>query len=197
MEKEYKWSAAPSQFGDALLWASVRVGSPPRTIQMHSEYFDTADGLLRAHDAALRMRRENDKSVCCMKRKNVNSADGMRAHEEYECDAETITSGLAALPAHGAPAYLCALAAAAPLEVTCTVAFTRTAVLLQQEDTVCELALDEGRLCRADRTAPLCEIELEFKVGDEAVFHALANELSAQLSLTPEPKSKLARAIAL
>lgn len=197
MEKEYKWRADEWVLGQALLWASSRIGSQSRTIHMKSQYFDTADGLLRRNDAALRLRRENDRSVCCMKRRNSNTPAGMRAHEEYECDAQTVEEGLAALPGKGAPRALCEQALAARLETICTVDFRRCAILLQQEDTVCELALDEGMLHHNGRSAPLCEIELEWIAGSEEVFHALAADLADYLSLTPEPESKLARAMKL
>ena len=76
----------------------------------------------------------------------------------------------------------------------CNVDFRRCAVLLQEGDTVCELALDEGTLRHGGRTAPLCEIELEYVAGGEQAFHGLAAELAGQLDLVPEPESKLARA---
>ena len=79
----------------------------------------------------------------------------------------------------------------------CNVDFRRCAVLLQEGDTVCELALDEGTLRHGGRTAPLCEIELEYVAGGEQAFHDLAAELAGHLSLIPEPESKLARALKL
>ena len=57
MEKEYKWRADEKLLGQALLWASSRIGSQSRTINMESSYFDTADGLLKEHQAALRPQR--------------------------------------------------------------------------------------------------------------------------------------------
>ncbi|MGI6180741.1 MAG: inorganic triphosphatase [Agathobaculum sp.] len=197
MEKEYKWRADEALLGQALLWAASHLGSQSRTIHMRSQYFDTADGLLHRHDTALRLRRENEQLVCCMKRRNVSTVAGMRAHEEYECEAGSIEEGLSLLPAHGAPHDICALALSAPLVITCEVDFRRCAILLQQNNTVCELALDEGELRRGERTAPLCEIELELIAGDEAAFHTLASDLANHLSLIPEPQSKLARALAL
>ena len=67
MEKEYKWRADELLLNRALLWASSRIGSQSRTIRMESSYFDTADGMLRNKKAALRLRRENERTVCCMK----------------------------------------------------------------------------------------------------------------------------------
>ena len=162
MEKEYKWRADEKLLGQALLWASSRIGSQSRTINMESSYFDTADGLLKEHQAALRLRRENDRSVCCMKLRNTDTPDGMRAHEESQCEAVSLLDGL-----------------------------------LQEGDTVCEMALDEGELRHNGKSAPLCEIELEYVAGSEDTFHALAAELAQQLDLVVEPTSKLARAMAL
>ena len=112
-------------------------------------------------------------------------------------DAKTVQEGLHALPDKGAPRDLCEQALAAQLEMICNVDFRRCAVLLQEGDTVCELALDEGTLRHGGRTAPLCEIELEYVAGGEQTFHDLAAELADQLELVPEPESKLARAMKL
>lgn len=197
MEKEYKWRADEGLLGQALLWASSRIGTQSRTLHMQSQYFDTADGLLREQQAALRMRKENDRSVCCLKLRNENTPEGMRAHEEYECFAHTVAEGLSILPKRGAPLALCAQALSAPLEIICTVDFRRCAILLQQDNTVCELALDQGTLRHGEKNAPLCEIELEYVAGSEEAFHTLAAELATHLSLVPEPESKLARAMKL
>ena len=123
MEKEYKWRADENLLGQALLWASSRIGSQSRTINMESSYFDTADGLLKEHQAALRLRRENDRSVCCMKLRNTDTPDGMRAHEEYQCEAVSLLDGLRRLPELGAPNDLCERALAADLQEICTVSF--------------------------------------------------------------------------
>lgn len=196
MEKEYKWRADELLLNRALLWASSRIGSQSRTIRMESSYFDTADGMLRNKKAALRLRRENERTVCCMKlRGEEESTDGLRAHEEYQCDAGTLEDGLRQLPEKGAPEALCGELLHAELKEICTVSFRRCAVLLQEQDTVCELALDKGELRREGRSAPLCEIELEYVAGDEKAFHALAAELADQLDLVPENESKLARAM--
>ena len=197
MEKEYKWRADEGLLGQALLWASSRIGTQSRTLHMQSQYFDTADGLLREQQAALRMRKENNTRSSGLKLRNENTPEGMRAHEEYECFAQTVAEGLSILPKRGAPLTLCAQALAAPLEIICTVDFRRCAILLQQDNTVCELALDQGTLRHGEKTAPLCEIELEYVAGSEEAFHALAAELAEHLSLVPEPESKLARAMKL
>ena len=197
MEKEYKWRADEKLLGQALLWASSRIGSQSRTINMESSYFGTADGLLKEHQAALRLRRENDRSVCCMKLRNTDTPDGMRAHEEYQCEAVSLPTACAVCPSL-VHRTTCASGRWQPTcREICTVSFRRCAVLLQEGDTVCEMALDEGELRHNGKSAPLCEIELEYVAGSEDTFHALAAELAQQLDLVVEPTSKLARAMAL
>ena len=121
MEKEYKWRADELLLNRALLWASSRIGSQSRTIRMESSYFDTADGMLRNKKAALRLRRENERTVCCMKlRGEEESTDGLRAHEEYQCDAGTLEDGLRQLPEKGAPEALCGELLHAELKEICT-----------------------------------------------------------------------------
>lgn len=198
VEREYKWKADESRIAAVLEWASARSNGQSRTIQMRSRYYDTANGLLVNQGIGLRLRQENEQSVCCMKIRG-NAADdnadcGLRKRSEYQCNATTIAEGLALLPTQGAPVAICQEAAAAPLELICEVDFTRYAILIQREDTVCEIACDRGEMRREDRRAPLCEIELEFVAGDEAIFHQIAATLAEQLSLVPEAQSKLARA---
>ena len=193
MELEWKYAAT----GDALDAIAAAQPGPWQETAMETRYFDTADGLLKEHQAALRLRRENDRSVCCMKLRNTDTPDGMRAHEEYQCEAVSLLDGLRRLPELGAPNDLCERALAADLHEICTVSFRRCAVLLQEDDTVCEMALDEGELRHNGKSAPLCEIELEYVAGSEDTFHALAAELAQQLDLVVEPTSKLARAMAL
>ncbi|MFQ9126056.1 MAG: CYTH domain-containing protein [Butyricicoccaceae bacterium] len=104
MEKEYKWRADELLLNRAPLWAPSRIGSQSRTIRMESSYFDTADGMPRNKKAALRLRRENERTVCCMKlRGEEESTDGLRAHEEYQCDAGTLEDGLRQLPEKARP----------------------------------------------------------------------------------------------
>lgn len=197
MEREYKWCASEGDLSAALLWASGRIGSETRKLNMHAVYYDTVEALLKQNGAALRLRQENDKHVCCLKIRNQNAADGLHQHEEYQCEAHTVDAGLCLLPQHGAPKALCDEALANGVIPMCTVAFSRVSILVLQENTVCELCLDEGTLSRGENQKPLSEIELEFITGSLADFHALASELADFLSLVPEPLSKVARAMQL
>lgn len=197
-----KWQA------DALLQQKISEWSIPLRDKvthyaMDAVYYDTVDHDLSAQHAGLRIRKENGRSVCCLKCGGSVQTNGLHSREEYECEAQTIDEGIAGLRAAGAPIEICDLIAQKPLLTICRITFTRTAILLCQKNTdgnVCmtaELALDTGTLSHLQTTAPLCEIELEQKSGDIEAFLALANSLAQTFNLKPEPRSKLARAIAL
>ena len=47
------------------------------------------------------------------------------------------------------------------------------------------------------KTIPFAEIEVELKSGEEAAATAFAEALAQEFNLTPEPKSKAQRAMAL
>ena len=51
-----------------------------------------------------------------MKLRNTDTPDGMRAHEEYQCEAVSLLDGLRRLPELGAPNDLCERALAADLQ---------------------------------------------------------------------------------
>ena len=60
-----------------------------------------------------------------------------------------------------------------------------------------ELALDEGFLLGGGKKLPLAEVEVELKAGSEILAVAFAKALSREFDLTPEPKSKIQRALTL
>ena len=60
-----------------------------------------------------------------------------------------------------------------------------------------ELALDEGVLLGGGKEEALLEAEVELKSGEDDDAIRFAQSLAQRFSLTPEPKSKLARAKAL
>jgi inorganic triphosphatase YgiF len=76
--------------------------------------------------------------------------------------------------------------------------FTRTLWQLPCNGATIEAAIDQGEvLAEVDgdsRRAPILEIELELKSGDEAALHALADELRAHVpGLSPDNISKAQR----
>lgn len=200
MEREFKWDIpSPADFSriaDSTLVAPLVQSSGD--IQMQAVYFDTADKRIARMRGGLRLRRENNESVVCLKLSAQESFDGAcKAREEYECAAQDIRTGIRNLPSVGAPQAFCdTLLASNLLEIGRT-DFTRRAFQLAYRSCTCELAMDSGQMLHLGHTARICELELELKHGSEADFDALALELQNAFSLQPQPLSKLARMMQL
>lgn len=196
MEQEFKWTAGRTQF-DRLCATLPLLGGETLT-EMRAVYYDTPDHLLRRRRIGLRLRQENGMSVCCMKLRGTEQAtDGLHAHAEYECPAATIEAGLAALPAQGADRALCASLAQAGLQPIAKTAFLRLSRMVMDSAYTAELSFDQGTLAANGHEEAFTEIECEFKSGDPAAFRTACEALARAYALTPQPLSKLARALAL
>ena len=197
MEREYKWMIPQEtlpELADFLHRAGTRLSQD--TLHMSAVYYDTADSLVYKNGAALRIRRENDRSVCCMKR--TRKKEGAQAlREEYEVEAESLSEGLEKLPDAGAPRDFCDMLRQQTFRELGRTDFIRNCYLLQIGEAAsftAELAVDVGSLGAKAHMQPFEELEL--KSGDTAAFIAFAEMLEQKFSLVPQMRSKLARAIA-
>lgn len=200
MEREFKWSIREPADFDRI--ADSSTVSPlileENRLEMEAVYYDTADGQIAKAHGGLRLRRENQCSVVCLKLAAQESFDGaMKAREEYECSAADIRTGIRNLLSAGAPKEICDSLLKANLIQLGRTIFTRFSFLLEYQNCVCELAFDYGKFTRHGRVGPICEMELELKNGSEADFDTLAIKLQHTFDLEPQPLSKLARMMAL
>ncbi len=189
MEREFKWTATRAAF-DTICARCDGLLSMLRTIDMDAVYYDTADRALRAQKIGLRLRRENGATVFCVKTGGTVE-NGLHAHEEYEYEAYDLAQGLAQLPEE------LSMLRERDYRPICATHIRRTAFTLDGGDFTAELTFDEGTLEGGGRTAPVAEIELELKRGEEGSFEAFGGALAAEFGLAAQPLSKLARALAL
>lgn len=198
MEREFKWfipQETLAALAEFLHHAETRIAHD--TLKMSAIYYETADQLIYRNGAALRLRTENERSVCCMKR-TVMKQGAQALREEYEVEADTIAEGLRKLPDAGAPRELCEMLLQQALHELGRTEFVRSCYHLEIcEDAVfsAEFAIDVGALGSASNMQPFEELELELKSGDPDAFIAYAEHLEHRFSLIPQKKSKLARAI--
>lgn len=200
MEREFKWMIPdPSEFDPIADSSTVSALVQKKgRLEMEAMYYDTADNLIAHCHGGLRLRRENETRVVCLKLAAESGFGGARkAREEYECTAPDIRTGIQNLPAAGAPQDICDCLLQANLIELGRTAFTRFWFLLSYQGCTCELAFDYGKLTRNGRVGPICEMELELKSGSEADFDALAVQLQQEFDLKPQPLSKLARMMRL
>ena len=185
-EFELKYRAAAEQI------AAIRAKFGEFTsISMETTYYDTPGLELRQRHWTLRRRFENGKSVCTVK---TPLEDGSRGEWELECgDIEAAIPELCKL---GVPEELLFLTAKG-VSPFCGARFTRLAKTVESDDCTVELALDQGALIGGGKELPFAEVEVELKDGSQDAAVMFARILAAEFGLTPEPKSKLLRAMEL
>lgn len=162
-----------------------------RVLRMETTYYDDGENNISRRRWTLRRRLENGVSVCTVK---TTLPDGSRG--EWETEAADVEAALPRLIAMGAPGELAEFAKNG-LVPTCGARFTRQAALLPAGGGLVELALDSGVLLGGGKELPFWEVEVEQKQGTDADTLQFAQALAQRFSLTPQPKSKLSRALAL
>lgn len=138
MEIEYKWELpGEAVLADLLSDATVApMLGDARELNMHATYYDTANQDVSRMHGGLRVRRENDESVCCLKLA-TGGTDGCKTRREFEMAADDVIEGLRNLPSVGAPVDVCEMLLAANPQPTCETDFVRR-----------EYRLEEGALWR-------------------------------------------------
>ena len=185
-EFELKYQATPETIG--AIHEKYGEFTP---ISMETTYYDREDLALRQRKWTLRQRLENGRAVCTVK---IPLPDGSRG--EWEVESADLSEGLRQLCAMGAPAEILNYVnqGVAPF---CGAKFTRLAKTIDLPGGAVELALDEGLLLGGGRETPFAEVEVELKSGEDDLARAFATALAAEFDLKEQPKSKLARAMAL
>lgn len=186
MEYELKFQATPQD----LSAIDSAIDAAATTYRMETTYYDTPTGKLSARHYTLRCRRENESYVCTLK------TPAKTGRNETELPCENIEDALDPLCQLSGMEDLKELLQEGVVPV-CGARFTRIAKTLQINGATIELALDQGVLLGGGKELPLCEVEVELKSGTPAAVQAYARALAMQFHLTPQPKSKFKRALAL
>jgi triphosphatase len=175
-------------------------GRAPARRKLVSTYFDTPDLALRQAGVALRIRRVGRGWVQTLKC-NGHSLAGLHQRTEREwplrhpvLDLDAL-AGAAQRDAGLSSVFLKQGAALTPVFTT---TLTREAWPLTLPDgSTAELVLDLGEIQAGERTATLCEVEIELRQGPPQALYEAALELLAHLPLIPEPATKSERGYAL
>ncbi|MGF6766302.1 triphosphatase [Paraburkholderia sp. GAS33] len=199
MEREIKLALPADQIDAATRWFVARTGTAGRPIALANIYFDTPALTLARSKSALRLRHTPDGWLQTFKTAG-NASAGMHSRHEWEMPVAGEKLEIdALLHACDEPTVAAALRGAAPdlMELFRT-NFTRTLWQVAHSGATVEAAIDQGDvIAKVDgetRRAPILEVELELKSGDEAALHALADELRAKVpGLAPDDVSKAQR----
>ncbi|EEA02976.1 adenylate cyclase [Burkholderia sp. H160] len=199
LEREIKLALPASQVQAATQWFVERAGKNGHAIKLVNIYFDTPQLTLASSKSALRLRQTPDGWLQTFK--TVGTATG-GLHSRHEWEMPVAGAKLeieTMLSACDDPAAADALKQAAPALIALfRTNFTRTLWLLDTDGAQIEAAIDQGDvLADVDgevRRAPISEIELELKSGDEAALPVLAAELGKRIAgLAPDDISKAQR----
>ena len=174
-------------------------GVMPVQHRLGNVYLDTRDAQLRQHGLALRLRRLDDDWLQTLKT-SASSEAGLTRRLEWEVPISGGALELSAFPpeaqARLTPPNLPAGLLAA-IEPCFSTDFQRRAWRFDFAGAALEVALDEGEICAAGRTEPLCELEIECFSGAPAAVLDLALVLLDDLPLQPEARSKAQRGYVL
>ena len=99
MEIEYKWELPDEDVLAELLGDDelAPMLGEPCMLRMRAIYYDTVAEDVRRMRGGLRIRQENDESVCCLKLA-AQASGACKARQEFEVAADDIIDGLGMLP---------------------------------------------------------------------------------------------------
>lgn len=176
-ELEIKLSVAQSDLDRAVDWL---LGQPntyeSETLQLGNTYYDTPNGDLNSQKIALRIRKVGDKHIQTLKTRG-EFVDGAHRRQEWEWPliGTKLNMGLIADTPVGQSVNL------AKLRPVFETNFQRRVVMIEQGESLIEVAIDSGDILAGGRSRPLSEIEFELKTGDAALLLAWARRLADEV----------------
>ncbi len=170
-------------------------------LHLHNVYYDTPEQILRRERVALRIRRigSDAKPEWLQTLKMGGGSDSALSQRgEWEASvpgAELALQALQATPWSGFDADGTVFRALAACFVT---TFDRTSWSVRRRDgSVVEVSLDVGQIAAGDKSAPICELEIELLTGQPSVLFDIAQQIARTIAVMPENMSKAERGYAL
>lgn len=175
--------------------AAISAGRP-RTVALHSVYFDTVDRRLAGAGMALRLRKQGrDWSQTLKLGRDLRN--GLANSEEFDCPAPGGRLALEAVPDPAARAAVTQALGNHALGPVCETRFRRTLRLVHLPGAEIEMSIDVGEVVAGETVEPLRELELELIAGDPAALFALLHRLLPGGGLRFSKASKAARGMRL
>ncbi len=199
MEIEAKYrligETAAEEF-DAIDLSPYRL-QPDQELSLDDTIFDTPDRVITSAGHALRVRHEGAHTLLTLK--GPGTVEGaVHRREELESELFGPQRDRAGWPPEIREAVFALVGESELTPLARVQNQRRTWLVLSDTTTIAELALDRGVVAAGGREEAFHELELELKGdGQESDLAALDLRLRAALQLESEPRSKLARALAL
>ena len=171
-EIELKLELAPEDAETIV--ASELFSGRAKVAQQVSTYFDTSEKAVAKAGYSLRIRRSGATRIQTIKADGASSA-GLFARTEWERPVDDDVPVLD----YATPLPSVLGDAAADVVPQFEVRVERSKWLVEEDGTTIEVVLDRGEVVSGDRSEPICEVELELKLGDPAALFGLARRIDA------------------
>ncbi|HEY0596310.1 CHAD domain-containing protein, partial [Sphingopyxis sp.] len=171
-EVELKLELSPAA-ADLVAASGLLAGTPGKARQI-STYFDTDDQDVAKAGFSLRIRRTGKKRIQTIKADGASAA-GLFVRSEWEC---AVGQDIPVLD-YSTPLPTLLGDAADAIAPVFEVRIDRQTWLVEDGGASIELVLDCGKVVAGERSAPVCEIELELKSGDSGALFDLARKIDA------------------
>lgn len=166
--------------------------------QLNNDYYDNNDLALRKMDIGLRIREFGTGFEQTIK--TAGTVDGcLHQRPEYNVVIKKNSLNLMHFSENIWPSHVDVMALQQSLQVIFKTNFFRHTWLITQENSVIELAFDQGEIFTSEKSEMLAinELEVELVSGDEQALFSLANQLMKVVKIKPGKLSKAARGYAL
>ncbi|MDI9246689.1 CYTH domain-containing protein [Marinobacter sp. CHS3-4] len=160
-ELEIKLSVENQYSATAWQWLEQRPEARPESSKpLRNIYFDTPDGLLNHRRVALRVRQAGDRFIQTLKSQG-EFVEGVHRRNEWEWSLADANLGMDLLVNHPVLEGL----DTDTLQPVFETNFTRRTLLLEDKNSLIEVAFDSGEILAGGDRQPLSEIEFELKQG--------------------------------
>lgn len=195
-EIEVKLSIDPNQISniqnlpDIIQWGR----SLPEAKHLLNQYFDSPNEELKQKKMALRIRRDGDSKIMCLKyaSKAFSQNEHLAIRDEYEWPILTNSLDSALLQKTDSmfTEKFCQ-----SLQVVAETEFDRKTWMIEYDSgVVLELVADLGELRSSLKTKSFCEIEVELKKGVKGDLLPISTQIQQHLAGKPESRGKSTRA---
>lgn len=173
--------------------------------ELKNIYYDTTDQILEKNRAVFRIRNEGDDLYVATVKIGKTVSDGLHQRLEWNVEQDDdrvdIEYFRKMAESDGDPdevlINLLNKIEGRELVEICSTEFDRTTLHIGYEDTLIELACDDGFYKAGKRVEPFSELEIELIEGDTRALLDLGEEISRIVPVEPENKSKYGRCIEL
>jgi len=206
MEIELKYRIDSVEQYEKILsdsWVRLHAESDdPEIVQMKAAYFDTEDHILIRRNIAFRIRAEGERTVATLKwRDDDDGISGLYIRSEIN------------IPITGKDCFsspdprvfkessegkdLLDVIEDKPLINVFDMVFTRRRIRIDFEQSILELAVDDGTIFSGSKSLQIRELEIEIYSGNKEDLLTVGRKIANRYGLQPEVKTKFARGVEL